>query len=199
MRFYADEQFDARSVTYLRRKHKVKHVIEFPPLRKRDDAFHHTQSKREKRILVTCDCGFADAKYPVNRHPGILIIATKPQDYRAINTILDQVLRLFRTAADFYEAKIIASTTGWRRITREGEGRGEWEVTIREEWSEQYLPHSAHRFQTLGADVQTLGDVALSDGHFLDVGLPLAFGLFMGMTDIVPKLRALTTNIALGH
>ena len=61
------------------------------------------------------------------------------------------------------------------------------------------LPHSIHRFQALGADVQTFGDVALSDGHFLDVGLPLTFGLFMGMADIVPKLRALTTNIALGH
>ena len=78
----------------------------------------------------------AGAKYPVNRHPGVLIIATKPQDYRAINAILDQVLRRFRTAADFFEAKIIASTTGWRRITREGEERGEWEVAIKEEWIE---------------------------------------------------------------
>lgn len=136
MRFYADEQFDARSVAHLRRKHKVKHVIEFSSLRKRDDAFHHTQSKREKRILVTCDYGFGDAKYAVNRHPGVLIIATKPQDYRAINAILDQVLRHFRTAADFNEAKIIASTRGWRRITREGEDRGEWEVAVRDEWIE---------------------------------------------------------------
>jgi hypothetical protein len=31
------------------------------------------------------------------------------------------------------EAKIIASTRGWRRITREGEERGEWEVAVREE------------------------------------------------------------------
>jgi hypothetical protein len=31
------------------------------------------------------------------------------------------------------EAKIIASTTGWRRITKEGEERGEWEVATREE------------------------------------------------------------------
>ena len=61
------------------------------------------------------------------------------------------------------------------------------------------LPRSVHRFQALGADVQTLGDVALGDGHFLDVGFPLAFGLFMGMANIVPKLRALITNIALGH
>jgi hypothetical protein len=60
------------------------------------------------------------------------------------------------------------------------------------------LPRSIHRFQALGADVQTLSDVALGDGHFLDVGFPLALGLFMGMADIVPKLRALTTNIALG-
>ena len=44
-----------------------------------------------------------------------------------------------------------------------------------------------------------LSDVTLNDGHFLDVGFPLAFGLFMGMADIVPKLRALTTKIALGH
>ena len=44
-----------------------------------------------------------------------------------------------------------------------------------------------------------LSDVALGDGHFLDVRFPLAFGLFMGVTDIMPKLRALTTNIALGH
>lgn len=44
-----------------------------------------------------------------------------------------RILITFRTAADFYEAKIIASTTGWRRITREGEERGEWEVVIREE------------------------------------------------------------------
>jgi hypothetical protein len=34
------------------------------------------------------------------------------------------------------EAKIIASTTGWRRITREGEERGEWGVAVREEWIE---------------------------------------------------------------
>ena len=61
------------------------------------------------------------------------------------------------------------------------------------------LPCSIHRFQAFGADVQTLGDVALGNGHFLDIGFPLAFGLFMGMADIVPKLRALTTNIALGH
>ena len=117
----------------MRRKHKVKHVTEFSLLRKRDDAFHHAQSRREKRILVTCDYGLADAKYPINRHPGVLIVATKPQDYRGINAILDQVLRRFRTAADFYETKIIASTTGWRRITREGEERGEWEVAVREE------------------------------------------------------------------
>ena len=44
-----------------------------------------------------------------------------------------------------------------------------------------------------------LSDVTLNDGHFLDVGFPLTFGLFMGMADIVPKLRALTTKIALGH
>jgi len=31
------------------------------------------------------------------------------------------------------KAKSIASTTGWRRITREGEERGDWEVTVREE------------------------------------------------------------------
>jgi hypothetical protein len=31
------------------------------------------------------------------------------------------------------KAKIIASTTGWRRITREGEEGGEWEVALREE------------------------------------------------------------------
>jgi hypothetical protein len=35
-----------------------------------------------------------------------------------------------------YEAKIIASTTRWRRITREGEERGEWEVAVREEGTE---------------------------------------------------------------
>jgi hypothetical protein len=34
------------------------------------------------------------------------------------------------------EAKIIASTTGWRRITREGEERGEWEIAVREEGTE---------------------------------------------------------------
>jgi hypothetical protein len=44
-----------------------------------------------------------------------------------------------------------------------------------------------------------LDDVALGDGHFLDVGLPLAFGLLMGVADIVPELRALTTHIAFGH
>ncbi len=61
------------------------------------------------------------------------------------------------------------------------------------------LPCSIDRFQAFGADVQTLGDVTLSNGHFLDIGFPLAFGLFMGMADIVPKLGALTTKIALGH
>jgi hypothetical protein len=44
-----------------------------------------------------------------------------------------------------------------------------------------------------------LDDVALGDGHFLDVGLPLAFGLLMGVADIVPELGALTTKIAFGH
>jgi hypothetical protein len=61
------------------------------------------------------------------------------------------------------------------------------------------LSRSIHCLQALGADVQTLGDVTLGDGHFLDIGLPLAFGPFMGMADIVPKLRALATNITLGH
>lgn len=61
------------------------------------------------------------------------------------------------------------------------------------------LPRFTHRLQAFGADVQMLGDVALGDSHFLDVGFPLAFGLFMGVADVVPKLRALTTNIALGH
>ncbi|HID65337.1 MAG TPA: hypothetical protein EYP49_21680 [Anaerolineae bacterium] len=133
MRFYADEQFDARSVAHLRRKHKVKYVTEFSLLRKRDDAFHHAQSRREKRILVTCDHDLASAKYPVNRHPGVLIIATKPQDYRTINAILDQVLRRFRTAAEFlrnqnhrFDDGLAACYQGGRRergVGSSGKGR----------------------------------------------------------------------------
>jgi predicted nuclease of predicted toxin-antitoxin system len=137
MRFYADEQFPAGSVAYLRHKHGVRFVAEESELRRRDDAFHHQQAKREKRVLVTLDHGFTHWKYSVNRHPGMLIVkAPKSGGEHHVNQILDNALHQFPTAADFYEAKIIASTTGWRRITREGEERGEWEVAVREEGTE---------------------------------------------------------------
>ena len=134
MRLYADEQFPAGNVAYLRRKHGVRFVAEDPELRRRDDAFHHQQAKREGRILVTQDHGFKHWKHSVNRHPGVLIVKSpKSGGEQLINQILNNVLRQFPTAADFYEAKIIASTTGWRRITKEGEERGEREVATREE------------------------------------------------------------------
>jgi hypothetical protein len=137
MRFYADEQFPAGSVAHLRHKHGVRFVAEESELRRRDDAFHHQQAKRERRVLVTLDHGFTHWKYSVNRHPGMLIVkAPKSGGEHHVNQILDNALHQFSTAADFYEAKIIASTAGWRRITREGEERGEWEVAIKEEWIE---------------------------------------------------------------
>ncbi len=137
MRFYADEQFPAGGVAHLRRKHGVRFVAEESELRRRDDAFHHQQAKRERRILVTLDHGLRRWKYSVNRHPGVLIVkAPKSGGVQLVNQILNNVLRQFPAAADFYETKIIASTTGWRRITREEEERGEWEVAVREEWME---------------------------------------------------------------
>lgn len=133
MRFYLDENVSAPNADYLKRKHNVRHAAIDYGYQGRDDRFHHQQAKMEGRILITLDEDFAEHEYSVNRHPGVIIVKTgRQRDYCKINAILDQVLRRFRTAADFYEAKIIASTTGWRRITREGEERGEWEVAVRE-------------------------------------------------------------------
>lgn len=136
MRFYLDENVPSGTVQYLERKHSLHHIAFDDPFRGREDKFHHQQAKREKRILITLDEGFADREFSVNRHPGILILQVgKRRDYRMVNAILDKVLQRFKTAADFYETKIIASAIGYRRITREGEERGEWpeKVMVREE------------------------------------------------------------------
>jgi predicted nuclease of predicted toxin-antitoxin system len=137
MRFYLDENVSAPNADYLKHRHNVRHAVIDYGHQGRDDRFHHQQAKWERRILITLDEDFAQHRYSANRHPGVIIIRTgRKRDYHKINAILDQVLRRFRTAADFYEAKIIASTTGWRRISREGEERGEWEVAVREERNE---------------------------------------------------------------
>ena len=55
------------------------------------------------------------------------------------------------------------------------------------------------RFQTFGADLHALGNAIPVDGHFLDIGLPLAISSLLRMADIMSKLDALATDFTLSH
>jgi len=53
--------------------------------------------------------------------------------------------------------------------------------------------------QAFGTDVHAPGNAIFGDGHFLNVGLPLALRRLFGMADVMSKLDALATNFTLSH
>lgn len=60
-------------------------------------------------------------KYPYHKHPGVIILAVgRSADAATVIETLDNVLRLFRTAASLYEAKIIAHATHCTKLTAHG-------------------------------------------------------------------------------
>lgn len=108
---------------YLRRKgHSCQHAVQFGYIG-RDDIFHYQYARSAKRILVTRDEDFADPRhYPHRKHPGVIIIAVgRSADAAVVIDVLDNVLRLFRTAASLHESKVIAHATHCTRLTEQGE------------------------------------------------------------------------------
>ena len=53
--------------------------------------------------------------------------------------------------------------------------------------------------QAFGADIHAPGNAIFGDGHFLNIGLPLALRCLLGMADVMSKLDALATNVTLSH
>jgi predicted nuclease of predicted toxin-antitoxin system len=123
MCFYLDEHMPLEETPrYLRRKgHSAQHAVSLGHIH-RDDAFHYQFAKTKKRIFITRDDDFADPrKYPYRKHPGIIILAVgRSADAATVIEILDNVLRLFRTAASLYEAKVIAHATHCTKLTAHG-------------------------------------------------------------------------------
>jgi hypothetical protein len=70
---------------------------------------------------------------------------------------------------------------------------------LHREWRQSHELCFRKRFQAFGADVHALGNAIFGDGHFLNIGLPLAVRSLFGMTDIVSELDALTTDVTLSH
>ena len=57
-----------------------------------------------------------------------------------------------------------------------------------------------HRPETSSADTNLFGPAVLGQGNFLNIRRPTPLGGFPGMTDVMSKLWALATHIALlGH
>ncbi len=123
MRFYLDEHLPLEATPrYLRRKgHSSLHAVTLG-YANRDDAFHYQFAKSQRRILVTRDEDFAEArKYPFRKHPGVIIVAVgRSADAADVIAMLDKVLRLFRTAASLYETKVIAHATHCTVLTASG-------------------------------------------------------------------------------
>lgn len=124
MRFYLDEHMplDEVSRRLQRKGHGCKHAIQLG-FRGRDDHFHYQFARAEKRILLTQDIDFADPrKYPYRKHPGVIILdISRDADPMTLFEILDNVLRLFHTAASVYESKAIAHATRCTRLTEQGQ------------------------------------------------------------------------------
>ena len=124
MRFYLDEHMPLAEVPRrLRRKgHSCKHAVKLG-FGSRDDSFHYQFARAEKRILITQDADFADPrKYPYRKHPGVIIIdISRDADPMTLFGVLNNVLRLFRTAASLYESKVIAHATHCTRLTERGQ------------------------------------------------------------------------------
>ncbi len=124
MRFYLDEHMPLEETPrYLRRRgHSCQHAVDLGHV-PRDDAFHYQFARAKKRILITRDDDFADPRrYPYRKHPGVIILAVgRSADAAAVIEVLDRVLRLFRTATDLYESKVIAHAAHCTRLTEHGQ------------------------------------------------------------------------------
>ena len=124
MRFYLDEHLPLGEVSRrLRRKgHSCTHAIQLG-FRGRDDHFHYQFARAEKRVLLTQDMDFANPRrYPYRKHPGVIILdISRDADPITLFDILDNVLRLFHTAASLYESKVIAHFTHCTRLTEQGQ------------------------------------------------------------------------------
>ena len=123
MRFYLDEHMPLIEVPErLRRKgHSSQHAVRLG-YTNRDDIFHYQYARSQKRVLLTQDSDYADArKYPYRKHPGVIILdVSRDADPLTLFEILDKILRLFRTAASLYEKKIIAHATHCTVLTESG-------------------------------------------------------------------------------
>lgn len=123
MRFYLDEHMPPEETSrYLQRKgHSSQHAVSLGHVH-RDDVFHYQFARTKKRILITRDEDLADPrKYPYRKHPGVIILAVgRGADAATVIETLDNVLRIFRTAASLYEAKAIAHATHCTKLTAHG-------------------------------------------------------------------------------
>jgi len=124
MRFYLDEHMprEALAPRLQRKGHSYKHAVSLG-FSSRDDSFHYQFARAEKRVLITQDADFADQrKFPCRKHPGVIILdVSRDADPMTLFDILENVLRLFRTAASLYESKIIAHATRCTRLTEQGQ------------------------------------------------------------------------------
>ncbi len=124
MRFYLDEHIPReKTFAYLRRKgHSGQHAVDLG-YASRDDWFHYQYARSTKRILLTRDEGLADSRrYPHRKHPGVIIPAVgRSADADTVIGVLDNVLRLFRTASSLYESKVLARATHCVRLTEQGQ------------------------------------------------------------------------------
>lgn len=123
MRFYLDEHMPLLEVPKrLRRKgHSSQHAVKLGYTH-RDDIFHYQYARAQKCILITQDSDFTDARmFPIRKHPGVIILdIPRDADPLTLFEVLEQVLRLFRTAASLYEKKVIAHATHCTVLTESG-------------------------------------------------------------------------------
>lgn len=100
MRFKTDENLPLQAAELLRNAgHDVVTVLD-QKMGGVNDAFLSEVCRREGRVLVTLDAGFADIRaYPPGGHPGIMVLRPESQSRETIVNLLRGVLALLAREA----------------------------------------------------------------------------------------------------
>ncbi len=95
MRFKIDENLPEEYAALLRDSGFEAATVGDEGLGGAEDAVVAERSRREQRILVTLDLGFADIRsYPPGEHPGIVVIRSKIQDKNTLIALLRRAVKV---------------------------------------------------------------------------------------------------------
>ena len=95
---------------------------------------------------------------------------------------------------------MLCSSVGARREeAKKRAPRGELGTCLFRQRKSKGLARLVQRAQTARAQVHAPRFAVDLDTHALDIGLELAVGRLLGVTDVVPELGALAADFALGH